>query len=351
MPDKLNKINVHNQSKNSRRFEIFLLVLLLITVNLFYFFVILPSYKGSFSIIFLIIPELAIIYLIVRFLQSENLFEKERIQRISGVAQKIKNRSKQNALKPMRLLFIPKEIRPIVESMNHMLKTIHDQTKEEMDFVSSASHELRTPLAGIKLQTQIAQRAKDVEEKKQALEKVVTSINRAESLINQLLTLHRLEPEIMKEKFKKVDLVTVAEHEIAELVPDALRKKINIGIAYGSKGIILGNPEALSVLINNLIRNAINYAPDADGKVELSINQSGKKVILAVQDNGIPKEERENVLKRFYKIQKGNKGGTGLGLSIVKKISDLHEAKIEFQDPSDSTTGLVAIVEFKEYGI
>jgi two-component system sensor histidine kinase QseC len=338
---------------NSRRFEIFLLVLLLVTVNLFYHFVVAESFKSAFSIFFLIVPELAIFYLIIRFLQSENLFEKERIQRIKGVAEKIKNRSKQNALKPMRLIFVPKEIRPIVESMNDILKTIHDQTKEEMDFVSSASHELRTPLAGIKLQTQIAQRAKDAEEKKQALEKVVTSINRAENLINQLLTLHRLEPEIMKEKFKKVDLVKIAEQEIAELAPDALRKKINIGIAYGSKGEILGNAEALGVLINNLLRNAINYAPDADGKVELSINKTNKKIVLRIQDNGagIPKEERENVLKRFYKIQKGNKGGTGLGLSIVKKISDLHEGKIELQDPEDGTVGLVASVEFKEYEV
>lgn len=344
--------NEKQHNKVSAKSEIILLVLLLITVNLFYCFVISPSIKSFYAPIFLILPELAIIYLIIRYLQSENLFEKERIQRISSVAEKIKNRSIVNALKPMRLIFIPKEIRPIVDAMNQLLKSIKTQTTEEMDFVSSAAHELRTPLAGIKLQTQIAQRAKIESEKEQALEKVVTSINRAESLINQLLTLHRLEPEIMKGEFKQVDLVSIAEPEIAELAPDALRKKINIGIGYGSAGNILGNPESLSVLINNLLRNAINYAPeDNNGKVELSTYTENNKVILKIQDNGIgiPKDERANVLKRFYKIHKGNKGGTGLGLSIVKKIADLHDAKVEFEDPADGTTGLVVKIIFREF--
>jgi signal transduction histidine kinase len=339
----------HAQTK-SRRGELVQLVLLLVLVNLFWYFVILPSMKSHFSVVLLISFELGLLYLITNFIQGDNILEKERIFRITNVAEKIKGRTSDNKLKPMRLAFIPREIRPIVQSLNHMIETIEERTKQELDFVASASHELRTPLAGIKLQTQIAQRAGDEPERVAALDKVMKSVNRTESLINQLLILSRLEPDIMKGDFAKVDLVRIAENELAELAPEAMRKRINFGITYGSKGIITGNRESLAVLINNLLRNAINYAPERDGKIELSISAgiNKKEIILKVQDNGpgIPKAERERVLQRFYKIQKGNKGGTGLGLSIVKKIADLHNADIKFED-ADGGQGLVAKVIFK----
>ena len=96
---------------------------------------------------------------------------------------------------------------------------------------------------------------------------------------------------------------------------------------------IHGNEILMSVLIRNLIDNAVRYSP-AGGEIEVSIGREEGSVLLCVTDKGpgIPEVERSRVFERFYRVLGSGEEGSGLGLSIVKRIADLHRASIELAD-------------------
>ena len=275
-----------------------------------------------------LIPLLAIIPimgLLVWFSVGSNMLPLTRIAREMS-------ERKPNQLHPIDDSQVPVEARPLTDALNMLFARLKGAFEQERRFTADAAHELRTPLAALKTQAEVALQATDPVQQQQSLRQVVRGVNRATHLVEQLLTLARLDPETNYAERKPVDLFILGEDIISDLVPMALDKQIDIGLS-GTRGKwVHVNGDAIRVLLRNLVDNAIRYTPEG-GEIEVSILQQNNQILLSVADSGpgIPPEEREQVFKRFFRRLGTKAPGSGLGLSIVARIVELHQLTIALE--------------------
>lgn len=241
----------------------------------------------------------------------------------------------------------PKEVRPLINVINRLISYFEERSNHEQDFSANASHELRTPLAGIRLQTEIAMSTDDTEIQKQAHLKVLDAIDKNERLIEQLLILARLTADRVELDMTQIDIKKLLAQVVSDMQVHAKEKLINLKVEVNHNSTVIANQASISILLHNLIRNAINYSPEKDTVLINSISTDGY-VSISVSDNGvgIKTEDRELALKRFQKLPNHNKKGSGLGLSIVKRICDLHQAKLTLSNTTKNG-GLKVKVTFK----
>lgn len=223
----------------------------------------------------------------------------------------------------------PAEVAPLVRSLNALFERVGRLIESERRFTADAAHELRTPLAAVKTQAQVARGAADDGERRRALDNVIAGCDRATRLVEQLLTLARLEPGLPIGQAESCDLRALAQQAIAELAPAALSRKAEIELAEGGPARTEGHPDLLSVLLRNLLDNAVRYCP-AGGTVRVEVASAGDAASISVTDSGpgIPPEERVKVGQRFYRILGTGESGSGLGLSIVNRIAEIHRATL-----------------------
>lgn len=242
---------------------------------------------------------------------------------------------------------VPNEIRPLVDELNELFIRLQAAFQREKRFAADAAHELKTPLAALRTQTQVAINAIDKAERDAALQKTLQCVDRSTHIVQQLLTLSRMVPEATLEEAKPLDLKKEAVQVIAELVPAARKKDIDIELIAPEKlQIIMGYTVAIDILLRNLIDNAIRYTPNK-GSVQVIITESKKLIALRVIDSGpgIPEALKKRVFERFYRIVGTDAQGSGLGFSIVHQIVQIHKAKIRLTTPK-SGKGLEIIVVF-----
>ena len=238
-------------------------------------------------------------------------------------------------LEPVDLESVPSEIEPLVSELNSLFGRLQAAFEREKRFTADAAHELKTPLAALSTQTQVALRAATETEKKEALLKVLSGVQRSTHVVQQLLTLSRMEPEAGLKDPTTIHLAKQAADIAAMLAPEAIKKNIELELlAPESKAIIIGNTTAIDILLRNLLDNAIRYSPP-NSFVSIDIQEDENHVILIVRDNGpgIPENLRKRVFERFYRVIGNNAPGSGLGLSIVQQIATLHHAEIELHTP------------------
>ncbi len=222
---------------------------------------------------------------------------------------------------------------PLSEGAGAVL-VLHDITEVRRleavrrDFVANVSHELKTPLTAIKgyVETLIEGGLDDRENNLRFLRKVETHANRLTALITDLLSLSRIESGEAVSKRETVFVGEVLSASMNRLFPSAERKGLRFGTRKVEPGLkILGDPEALNQIFDNLIDNAIKYT-ESGGRVEVSLFQKNGKVVIEVEDDGvgIPAEDLPRIFERFYRVDKARSrelGGTGLGLSIVRHLA------------------------------
>ena len=223
----------------------------------------------------------------------------------------------------------PSEIEPVVTALNHLFERVESSMESERRFTADAAHELRTPLAALKMQAQVALRSQDEAERNRALAQVVNGVERSTRLVEQLLTLARIDPEAAQQNFTRVALHPVAEEILATLEPAAREKAITLDLQCEGNPAISGQSESIAIALRNLTDNAIRYTPQG-GTVAITIEEKKGKVQLSIADSGpgIPEAERENIFNRFYRLAGQEIEGSGLGLSIVQRIVELHRAEI-----------------------
>ncbi len=259
-----------------------------------------------------------------------------------------------DAMAPLAVANMPRELKPLGESLNALLARLDDALSAQRRFTADAAHELRTPLAALKLQAELAERAPAGPEREAAFAALAAGIDRAAHLIDQLLTMARLEPGGAASDARPVDLTTLVRDAVVARAALADDKGIDLGLAGTAEVTLAGDAAGLATLVGNLLDNALRYTP-AGGKVDVGLERDASGVTLSVVDTGpgIPAAERERVFERFYRVTdvagtalaRGDAKGSGLGLSIVRRIAEAHGATIELGDGPDGR-GLAVRVRF-----
>lgn len=264
---------------------------------------------------------------------------------LSRFAREVQQRDP-DRLEPLDLTDTPREVLPLQAALNALFFRLQNSLEYERRFTADAAHELRTPLAAIKTQAQVAYSVCDSDQVTQALNKVIGGADRAVHLLEQLLTLSRLDPQRSPVDQHRIKLSAVAKECVALYAPVAIRKHVDLGYEGCVDGWIRGDAALLAILVRNLVDNAVRYTP-AGGQVDVRVEQNENDVFLHVVDTGpgIPEKERKAVASRFYRILGSGEEGSGLGLSIVERIAELHGVSLTFQD-SRAGEGLIATVRF-----
>ncbi len=250
-------------------------------------------------------------------------------------------------LRPVTEVQAPVEIQPLVRAIDDLLNRLREDMELQHRFIANAAHQLRTPLAGLKTQTELAMRADNWPELSNILKQVNQSATNVTRLVNQLLSLAKLEPSSdWLGRQIEIDLNAVIKEATSDLVPFAVNKDIDLGFE-GSHGpaIIKGDKSSIRELVTNLIDNAIRYTPSG-GKVTVKVAVNNGVDLLVEDDGpGIPVAERDKVFERFYRVLGNNVSGSGLGLAIVKEIVQAHDARV-WVDSGQDGKGTVANVRF-----
>ena len=229
---------------------------------------------------------------------------------------------------------VPNEVRPLVDALNQLFTRTHDTMIRERRFTSDAAHELRSPLAALKVQTEVAQLSlDDPQGLDKALEQLHQGIDRATRLVDQLLTLSRLDSLAQLDDVQTIALDELLQSAVMEMYHPAQLAGVELRLHLNAKSIMrTGQPLLLSLLVRNLLDNAVRYSP-AGSQVDITLD-AGE---FRVRDNGpgISAEALTRVGERFYRPPGQEQPGSGLGLSIVKRIAALHGMTASFGNARD----------------
>ncbi len=251
------------------------------------------------------------------------------------------------SLRPIEEAGLPQEICPLTSALNDLLARLEHSMDAQRAFVADAAHELRTPLGALKLQIQLAERASDATERQAAFADLKRGLERAIHLVQQLLTLARQEPGVSERVRQPVDLVLLAHSVIADFALSADTRRIDLGIGSETPATVQGDADALRIMLNNLVDNALHYTPEG-GRIDLAVEADADAFSIVVQDSGpgIAEAELTRVFDRFYQAGDTPAKGSGLGLAIVRQIAVAHGAQATL---SNTGHGLRACVRFPRH--
>lgn len=235
-------------------------------------------------------------------------------------------------LRPLPLVKVQHELRPLVESINHFTERLRQQFERQAQFIADAAHELRTPLAVLKARVELGLREREPTQWRATLEQAVTDTDKLTHLANQLLSLARIENgarAISEGGAQALDLSQLARELGMAMAPLAHARGVALALEAEGPAWLRGEPTLLNELLSNLVDNALAHTPHG-GNVILRVLAP---CVLEVEDDGpgIPPETRSKVFQRFYRNARQGMGA-GLGLAIVGEICRAHRATINLDD-------------------
>lgn len=247
-------------------------------------------------------------------------------------------------LRPLPLVSVQRELRPLVQALNHFTERLRGQFERQAQFIADAAHELRTPLAVLKARLELGLRAHDAQTWRMTLEQAANDTDRLTQLANQLLSLARIENgarAIAEGGAQLLDLSQLARELGMAMAPLAHARGVALALEADQPVWMRGEPTLLSELLSNLVDNALAHTPKG-GNVILRVTPHA---VLEVEDDGpgIPLVDRERVFERFYR-RNHEVAGSGLGLAIVGEICRAHLAPISLHDGAQG--GLKVRVSF-----
>jgi two-component system phosphate regulon sensor histidine kinase PhoR len=227
----------------------------------------------------------------------------------------------------------------------HDVTEIHRLENMRRDFVANVSHELKTPLASIQAfaETLIDGAIHDEENNTLFLTRIVEQSDRLNMLIQDLLSITRLESGDNVTDFASVDLTEITQRCLNDHQSHAAKKNITLVSKQTDSVWVFAEVDGLMQILDNLIDNALKYTPE-QGTVTVDIQAKPQAVHLKVTDTGIgiPVEHQDRIFERFYRVDKARSrqlGGTGLGLAIVKHLVNAFGAEVDvISAPNQGTT-------------
>lgn len=256
---------------------------------------------------------------------------RKSLQPLVAIQNTVLNRQRFD-LAPLPVTHLPTEVKPLVESFNHLMHRLDQAVQGERRFIGDAAHELRTPLSALHAQTEVALRASTVTEKDAALVKLLAVAERSTRLSDQLLDRARLDAGVHAPLREWCRLDEIAAHVISEFEVAAEKTKHTLRLSAEPCSIECDLDE-IGILLRNLVDNALRHTPKG-GRIEIACGHlpldQGCNVFLEVADDGlgVPESERIAIFNRFHRVPGSRTSGSGIGLSLVAEIARLHDAEI-----------------------
>ena len=249
------------------------------------------------------------------------------------------------SLEPLQLTPLPTELEPMQAALNRMLAQIQDVMGRERRFIADAAHEMRTPLAVLRIHAENLMAAGSEADRRASLEFLIAGVDRTSRLVNQLLTMARIEPTAGTKAPVPIDLASTVRESLVQLTPWLLSKGLELVFDVRDDiSLARVDPTAIDIALNNLVTNAANFSP-RHGVITVRLVEKENSYELTVEDEGpgINEQDRERLFERFY--SSGNHQGAGLGLTIVKAIADRFGGQIKLENRSPG--GLRATLEIR----
>ncbi|QGU89545.1 quorum sensing histidine kinase QseC [Erwinia sorbitola] len=261
---------------------------------------------------------------------------------LKQIARQLRQRAPDD-LTPLTARRVPQEVRPLLTELNLLFHRIGEMLIRERRFTSDAAHELRSPLAALKVQTEVAQLAHDdAAVRHHALTSLDAGIDRATRLVDQLLTLSRLDAGEDLET-QSVQWQQIAQNAVVEHYAAAQAAKVELALDASDTPIIRqGHPLLLALLVRNLLDNAIRYSPPGT-RVWLKLTSDALQVLDS--GPGVSPEALARIGERFYRPPGQQQSGSGLGLSIVHHIARLHGMTVTMNNRQEG--GLAVTVNLR----
>ncbi len=244
------------------------------------------------------------------------------------------------------------ELARLAQAFNAMLDRLHTVFESQRRLIADASHELKTPLSVLRTQCDVAlQKARTPEEYIDALRTVQSSSKSMTRLINDLLSLARLDAGLLSTSgFAAVSIKECIDHAITMTAQQANERQINLSVEIDETLLVTGSRIALSEAFLNLIENAVRYNREKGAVTVFAIHEAGKAVItISDMGIGIRESDRSKIFERFYRADTvRSMDGTGLGLSIVKSVVEAHGGTITVQSEPDKGSRFTVVIPIAE---
>jgi two-component system sensor histidine kinase QseC len=245
-------------------------------------------------------------------------------------------------LQPVQIDPTPQELQPVVDELNALFDRVAQSIERERAFLADAAHELRTPLAVVKLQ--VEQALAQPSQQAVILQKLMHSVERNQQVVEQMLLLARIDRQDSAVHFAKVALDQLLREVVAQLIPLALKRDIELEVDNKQPVYIQGDAALLVAMIRNLIDNAMRHSPDGS-VIHINLSHSNAtQLIVHDAGQGIDPQWIGEVTERFKQGSRADGGGSGLGLAIVQAIAKRHGATLSLQNHPRG--GLQAMVQW-----
>jgi two-component system sensor histidine kinase QseC len=244
------------------------------------------------------------------------------------------------SLEPLQMAPLPSELEPMQAALNRLLGQIQEILSRERRFIADAAHEMRTPLAVLRVHAQNVLEARNEEQRRESLNYLIIGVDRTTRLVNQLLTIARLEPGAGALKTTSADLVSAVRESLVQMTPWVLSRGMELSFDCDEQSRMVETDfSAIDIALQNLVTNAVNFSP-VGGQISVALTFTDNSFHLNVADQGpgIDEAERERLFERFYSA--GNDQGVGLGLTIVQTVATRLGGEIRLENATSG--GLIA---------
>jgi signal transduction histidine kinase len=297
--------------------------------------------RNLLNILLLLYPiTLILLFLVARIITGRSI---KPILNIIETADKI---SQENLNARIDLPKNKDELQLLSQTINDLMDRIQNAVEREKQLTSDASHELRTPLAVIKGTLEVLIRKP--RNQTEYLEKInfcISEVDRLNTLVSQLLLLARFENRNQNIKYEDVSLNAIILDELSRYSDKIKNKGITVKHHFSEDYIIKSDNYLISIVIGNLISNALKYSNE-NGEISIDLSNDDSTIIVSIFDNGIgiSKENINKVFDPFFRSEPNDHPevkGTGLGLSIVRRICILLDIDIKISSEENSGTNVI----------